>query len=241
MPFTLTMPKLSPTMEMGTIVKWYKKEGELVEAGEVLMEVATDKATVEHEVLDEGWLRKILIPEGEEAQVNRPIAIFTEEKEESIEGYQIEEPTIEEEKPVLVLAENGSEKKEEVTAAASVSAPKGAGIMQPAFVPEQPLESYEFEMPINEIGKRIKASPLARRLAKEEGLDLTTVKGTGPGHRIMVDDLDRAQKSGIAAFGHREIPKVKPGSYEEEKMSPMRRVIAQRLQEAKTFIPHFFM
>src|ERR1700722_20288254 len=90
MPFTLTMPKLSPTMEEGTIVKWRKKEGEFVKAGEVLFEVATDKATVEHSALDEGWLRKILIKEGVSAIVNQAVAIFTEKKEESIEGYKPE-------------------------------------------------------------------------------------------------------------------------------------------------------
>src|SRR5579862_9036989 len=90
MPFTLTMPKLSPTMEEGTITKWRKQEGEFVKAGDVVIEVATDKATVEHSALDEGWMRKILIKEGQTAIVNQPIAIFTEKRDESIEGYQPE-------------------------------------------------------------------------------------------------------------------------------------------------------
>lgn len=90
MPFTLTMPKLSPTMEEGTIAKWRKKEGDYVKAGDVLLEVSTDKATVEHSALDAGFLRQILIPEGQSAIVNQAIAIFTEKKEESIEGYQPE-------------------------------------------------------------------------------------------------------------------------------------------------------
>lgn len=90
MPFTLTMPKLSPTMEGGTITKWKKKEGDFVKAGDVLFEVATDKATVEHNALDEGWLKKILIQEGQEAIVNQAVAIFTEGKDESIEGYKPE-------------------------------------------------------------------------------------------------------------------------------------------------------
>jgi len=93
MPFTMTMPKLSPTMEEGTIAKWHVKENDHVNAGDVLMEVATDKATVEHSALDEGYLRKILISEGGSASVNQPIAIFTEEKDESIEGYQPEGET----------------------------------------------------------------------------------------------------------------------------------------------------
>src|SRR5579863_6502672 len=90
MPFTLTMPKLSPTMEEGTIAKWRKKEGDFVKTGEVILEIATDKATVEHAALDAGYLRKIIIKEGESAIVNQPIGIFTEKKEESIEGYKPE-------------------------------------------------------------------------------------------------------------------------------------------------------
>jgi pyruvate dehydrogenase E2 component (dihydrolipoamide acetyltransferase) len=87
MPFTVTMPKLSPTMESGTIQQWLKKVGDKVEAGDVLMEVATDKATVEHSALDEGYLRAIIVPEGQEVAVNAPIAIFTETADESIEGF----------------------------------------------------------------------------------------------------------------------------------------------------------
>jgi pyruvate dehydrogenase E2 component (dihydrolipoamide acetyltransferase) len=89
MPFTLTMPKLSPTMEEGTLVKWHKQEGDFVESGDVLFEVATDKATVEYSAIDAGWLRKILVQEGKDAVLNQPIAVFTEEKDESLEGYQI--------------------------------------------------------------------------------------------------------------------------------------------------------
>src|SRR5436853_7199438 len=88
MPFTLTMPKLSPTMEEGTIAKWHKKEGEFVQGGDLLLEVATDKATVEYNALDEGWLRQILVRNGQTAVVNQPIAVFTAEEKESLEGYQ---------------------------------------------------------------------------------------------------------------------------------------------------------
>lgn len=88
MPFTLTMPKLSPTMEEGTIAKWHKQEGDFVEAGDVLFEVTTDKATVEYNALDKGYLRKIIIQENQDATVNEALAIFTEKKDESIEGYQ---------------------------------------------------------------------------------------------------------------------------------------------------------
>ncbi len=89
MPSTLTMPKLSPTMESGVIAKWHKKVGDTIKPGDVLFEVNTDKATVEHEALDEGILRKILVNEGDEANVNDPIAIVTETADESIEGYEV--------------------------------------------------------------------------------------------------------------------------------------------------------
>ncbi len=90
MPFTVTMPKLTPTMEEGTIVKWHSKEGDKLEVGAVLLEVATDKATVEYNVLDEGFLRKILVPEGTVAKVNQAVAICTASMDESIEGYAVD-------------------------------------------------------------------------------------------------------------------------------------------------------
>lgn len=237
MPFTLTMPKLSPTMDEGTIVKWHKSVGDQVEAGDVLLEVATDKATVEYNALDSGWLRKILISDGKQAIVNQAIAIFTEDKKESIEGYQ---PTgiapATEQKPAEAKA---VKTKEEAIAEAPKA--KSAALMQPAFVPEAPLQQYEFLSPSEQADKRIKASPLAKKLAKERGLDLSTLKGSGPGNRIVKEDLERAQPAGTVAFGHRESPTVAPGTYEEETMSPMRKVIGQRLQESKSFIPHFYV
>ncbi len=235
MPFTFTMPKLSPTMESGTLVKWHKKEGEYVESGDLIIEVATDKATVEHNALDSGWLKKIVVPEGDEAEVNQAIAVFTEEENESIEGYEPEGVAVEEEVPV--------ETDEEVPAKVK-AAPKttsSAGMLQPAFVPEEPLSNYRFEMPSESISNRVKASPLAKKLAKDRGLDLSTVKGSGPGGRIVSEDLALAQPSGAVVFGKRSYPIEVPGAYEEEKMTPMRQVIGQRLQEAKTFIPHFYV
>lgn len=232
MPFTLTMPKLSPTMEFGNIVKWHKKEGDFVEAGDLLIEVATDKATVEHNALDPGYLRQIIAKEGDEVQVNQAIAIFTETKDESIKDYK---PEGIEEKAAPVAEEKKAEKPKEKAVEKAASMPAAT------FVPEAPLDEYEFEVPSEAIEGRIKASPLARKLAKEQGLDITTVKGTGPGGRIVKEDLDKAQKTGLAVFGTRERPIDKPGSYEEEKLSPMRQVIARRLQEAKTFIPHFYV
>ncbi len=230
MPFTLTMPKLSPTMEEGTIAKWRKKEGDLVKVGEVVFEIATDKATVEHSVLDAGYLRKIIVKEGESAVVNQPVGIFTEKKDESIEGYKPEGAAPKEAAPAAV-------KKAENTA--PTPAASSASMAQPTFAPEPPLKNYEF--PPAAAPSHIPASPLAKKIAKEKGIDLSTVKGSGPGHRVVSSDLDLGQPDLPVTFGRHERPKVAPGTYEEEKMSPMRKVIAQRLQAAKAFIPHFYV
>lgn len=239
MPFTLTMPKMSPTMVEGTIVKWHKKEGEYIEADELLLEVATDKATVEYNALDSGWIRSILVKDGQEAIVNQPIAILTEEKDESIENYKPEGlvPSVAPaaEQPAGEEAKSGKEAApvQQQTAAAVVA-------RQPSFTPEPPLKQTEFWRP-DQDQSRIKASPLAKKLAKEKGLDLSTVKGTGPGNRIVSEDLSKAQATGVAAFSRTERPSEAPGSYEEESLTPMRKVISQRLQEAKSYIPHFYV
>lgn len=236
MPFTLTMPKLSPTMEEGTIAKWHKKVGDRVEVGDLLLEAATDKATVEFNALDSGWVRKILIEDGGEAVVNQPIAIMTEDKKESIEGYK---PEGEAPKGTKPAEEKAPKSKKEAAPAAAAAAAPAASMRQASFVPEAPFENYDFPRP--EGGTRIKASPLARKLAKEKGLDLSTVKGTGPGNRIVSDDLSKAQPSGLVAFSRTARPEKAPGSYTEETLTPMRKVISQRLQDAKTFIPHFYV
>ncbi len=241
MPFTVTMPKLSPTMEEGAIAKWHKNIGDFVEAGDLLIEVSTDKATVEYNALDSGWLRKILMPEGKMASVNQPIAVFTEKKEESIEGYEPKGavPLAEAAQPAMATAQ-----KQEAKAASASPAPqaaRGTSLQQPAFMPEPPLMNYEFEQPTSALEKRIFASPLARKLAQERGLDLSTVKGTGPNQRIVSEDLERAQPAGKITFGHRIAPSIAPGAYEEETLNPMRKIIGQRLQESKSFIPHFYI
>ncbi|MCE2982928.1 MAG: pyruvate dehydrogenase complex dihydrolipoamide acetyltransferase [Parachlamydia sp.] len=235
MPFTLTMPKLSPTMEEGTIVKWHKKPGDSIQPGDLLMEIATDKATVEHQALDEGFLRKIIIEEGQSAHVNQAIAIVSESLDESIEEYQPEGEAL---KPLKKQDdERGAEQKEGV----QEEKPKAqsAALQQPDFVPEPPLENYQFAYPTERIEKRMVASPLAKKLAKEKGLDLTSIQGTGPHKRIMSRDLQKAQPA--HPFSKRNAPDTPPGSYEQVPLTPMRKVIAQRLQESKSFIPHFYV
>ncbi len=232
MPFTVTMPKLSPTMEEGMIAKWHKNVGDKVAAGDLLVEIATDKATIEYNALDEGFLRQILVEEGKGAKVNEPIAVFTEKADEALVGYQPEgiqsEPPKKEEKP--------KEEKTEEAAPAST----GPTMQQPAFIPEAPLKKYEFAFPTEEI-TRTKASPLAKKLAKEKGIDLTTIKGTGPTGRVTSKDLDLGQPETAATFARRSLPIVPPGTYEEVPLSPMRKVIAERLSAAKTFIPHIYV
>lgn len=236
MPFTLTMPKLSPTMEEGVITHWHKKEGDFVEAGDILIEVATDKATVEYEALDEGWLKKILIVQEKSARVNEAIAVFTEQEEESIEGYAPEGLLVEEEKesPPSPEAKETVQKKQPAQVV-------GAALSQPAFCPEEPLKDYQFNFLQESTEERVKASPLARKLSKEKKLDLRTVKGTGPSGRIMSHDLKLAQPDGAFAFGRQEVPGVDPGTYEEETLTPMRKAIGERLAEAKIFLPHFYV
>lgn len=195
MPFTVTMPKLSPTMETGTIAKWHKKEGDLVNAGDLLLEVSTDKATVEHTALDEGYLRKIVVPDGQDAQVNQPIAIFTESADESIDGYT----------PEGAAAVKTKTETPEIKAA--VAAPSPAK--------EQ---------------TRILASPLAKKIAKQQGIDLGNITGSGPRGRIVVKDLKQPERVSLPS-----------GTFEEIALSPMRKVISQRLLEAKTTIPHFYV
>ncbi len=230
MPFTLTMPKLSPTMEIGTLVKWHKKVGDFVRCGDVLFEVATDKATVEHSALDEGYLRRIIVEEGSEARINQPVAIFTETAGESIEGYYIEP---------IVLVQEPKPQEEIAPKTQPASQQPVKEWKQPVFSPEQPLTKYVFQSP--QEGPHILASPLARKLAKERGIDLTTVRGTGPRQRIVSNDLNLGQPKALVSFDHNMPPEIAPGSYIEETLTPMRKVIAQRLQESKTFIPHFYI
>lgn len=219
MPFTLTMPKMSPTMEQGTIVKWHKKVGEFVKADELLFEIATDKATVEYNALDSGWLRQILVKDNGEAIVNQPIAIFTEEKEESIDGYKTEGEIVEtSEQKATSLAKESSQPPQQIT---------------------------------NSSNERLKASPLARKLAKQQGLDLSSVKGSGPGGRIISRDLTNAQSvnaSNNPQQQQEQLPKEVrstytevAGTYIEEGLTPIRKIISQRLQEAKSTIPHFYV
>ena len=232
MPFTIHMPSLSPTMEEGTIVQWHKKVGDEVQVGDLLASVQTDKATVEFEANKKGVLRKILQPINTVVKVNDPIAVFSKDAKESIEGYEPE--LIRSTEPIKVEEEKEAPVKKEAKVAVA-----GSSMQSPAFVPEVPPANVEFGFPTG--SSKLRASPLAKKLAKEKGLDLSSVKGSGPSGRVTSRDLDLAQGAGMVSFGSREAPTVPAGSFEEVPLSPMRKIIGTRLQQSKTFIPHFYV
>ncbi len=226
---TLTLPKLSPTMEEGTIARWRKREGEWIAAGDILVDIATDKATIEYAALDEGWLRKRLIAEGSGATIYTPFAIVSSDPNEDIES----------ELAKLVLAppvvEQNLSENPIVDTVERIPKPRHTH----RYVPSPPVSSLP---PKNlQAGSRVKASPLAKKLAKEQQMDLSTVQGSGPGGRIVSEDLCRAQPLGIVTFGRIESPQHPAGSYLERPLSPMRKAIAERLQFSKQEIPHFYL
>ena len=237
----ILMPALSPTMEEGTLAKWLVKEGQAVKSGMIIAEIETDKATMEFEAVDEGVVGKILIAEGTGGvKVNTPIAVLLDEGED----------------------------------ASSVAAPKAAAapvaVPEPAAAPvaaEGRGEPRPTAVGPAAGGSRVFASPLARRIAKEKGLDLGAVKGSGPHGRIVRADVEGAQPGAAkpAAAVVAEAPKAAPApaavaaamptgmaaetvmkmyadrQYEEVPLDGMRRTIAARLTEAKQTIPHFYL
>ncbi len=252
MPTEILMPALSPTMEEGTLAKWLVKEGDEVSSGDLLAEIETDKATMEFEAVDEGTIGKILVEEGSEGvKVNTPIAVLLEEGESADDiGEVSAEP-----KP----AEEGSGTQpgpEQEPAAGGYSgeeaAPKSGAPASDTKAPAAPQDAD---------GKRIFASPLARRIAADKGLDLSQIKGSGPRGRIVKVDVEAAQpgkaKTGEApAKKADEAPKAAAPSgpsasqvaamyegrdYEEVTLDGMRKTIAARLTEAKQSIPHFYL
>lgn len=219
MPIQLLMPALSPTMTEGTIGRWLKKEGDQIEPGEVIAEIETDKATMEFEVVDSGILAKILIPENSHGvKVNSVIAIIAEEGEsiqDCIKAYEAgAEKTISEE-----IAKPAEEQK-----------------------PNEKSETQSIER-----GEKVFASPLAKKLAVERDLDLTTIVGSGPYGRIIKDDVLEVQNQQLASKPILAVPETSKAQQEIQEnarpaeLSIMRKVIAQRLLESKTTIPHFYL
>ncbi len=228
MPITITMPALSPTMTEGNLSRWLKKEGEKVAPGDVIAEIETDKATMEVEATDEGILAKILVPEGSEGvAVNTPIAVLLEEGEDA---SALEAVTA---APAPASAPSPAAE----TPAAPERAP-GTAAPSPA-----PTAASTPAAPAAE-GERIFASPLARRMAAQAGIDLRGVPGSGPHGRIVKADIERILAGAEAAVPTAEkAPPAPPAeaAWEEIPLSTMRKVIARRLTEAKRDIPHFYL
>ncbi len=246
MPTEILMPALSPTMEEGKLAKWLVKEGQQVKAGDIIAEIETDKATMEMEAVDEGTVGKLLVSEGTEGvKVNTPIAVLVGEGES----------------PATAVAPKPSPPRA-AAAAASPAPAKSAAPAPPAARASPAAAPVQRSAPAaNGHGERIFASPLARRLAKDAGLDLAGLAGSGPHGRIVKRDVETAVKNGGARLQPKAGTAVatKPsvpltpqpmaddkilalyekGSYEVVPHDNMRRVIAQRLTQSKQTIPHF--
>ena len=230
MPIELKMPALSPTMEEGTLAKWLVKEGDEVSSGDILAEIETDKATMEFEAVDEGKIAKILVAEGTDGvKVGQPIAILAGEGESADDAAKAA-PKSEAAPAKKAEAQPEQPKKAEPPAPKADEAPKAAP--KPSAAP--PPERRE--------GERIKASPLARRIAEDKGIDLAALKGSGPGGRIVKADLEEAPAAAAAPAGKPAAP-AEPGEipHETVKLSNMRKTIARRLTEAKQTIPHIYL
>ena len=232
MPTEILMPALSPTMEEGKLAKWLVKEGDAVASGDLLAEIETDKATMEFEAVDEGVVANILVPEGTEGvAVNTPIAVLADDGESAEDAASA--PTAE--TPAASAKSPASAPDEAAPTAAQASAPAPA----PAAAPPQ--------------GARVFASPLARRIAEQMGVDLAQVKGSGPHGRIVKSDVEGAQPGtgGTAASAAAPPPAgagadavmalYRDRAHEEVALDGMRRTIAARLTEAKQTIPHFYL
>ncbi|ARC89205.1 pyruvate dehydrogenase complex dihydrolipoamide acetyltransferase [Rhodovulum sp. MB263] len=234
----ILMPALSPTMEEGTLAKWLVKEGDTVSAGDLLAEIETDKATMEFEAVDEGTVGKILIEAGTEGvKVNTPIAVLLEEGESADDIDSAAKAPASAPSPEAPRADAGGK-----------AAPEGGSA--PAAAPPAPS---------NDHGERVFASPLARRIAAEKGLDLTAIEGSGPRGRIVRADVEKAgaqpRASQAAAAPEASAAATMPAGasadavakiyetreHEVVTLDGMRKTIAARLTEAKQTIPHFYL
>ncbi|MCR4523762.1 MULTISPECIES: pyruvate dehydrogenase complex dihydrolipoamide acetyltransferase [Bosea] len=252
MPTNILMPALSPTMEKGNLAKWLKKEGDTIKSGDIIAEIETDKATMEVEAVDEGVLAKIVVPEGTaDVAVNEIIGVIAGEGEDA--------------KSVSAPAAGGAAPAK--SDAPKAEAPKaGAADTDSGHVTGngKPLQPQSF-VAASGNASRAFASPLARRIAKDAGLDLNAIKGSGPHGRIVEKDVEAAKAGGgakaapaAAAAGapaakpaaaplasgpsDEQVKKLfEPGSYEEVPHDGMRKTIARRLTEAKQTVPHFYV
>jgi pyruvate dehydrogenase E2 component (dihydrolipoamide acetyltransferase) len=248
MPIELKMPALSPTMEEGTLAKWLVKEGDEVKSGDILAEIETDKATMEFEAVDEGTVAKILVPEGTDGvKVGAPIAILAGEGEDASAAASAA-PKADTAPPAPPKAPSPPKPDE------TPKAPPGPAAVETPPAPSAPAAPSPQPSRTRGEGERVKASPLAKRLAQAQNVDLFTLQGSGPGGRIVRADVDAAMgKSPTAApAGAPAAPAlathlVTPGPMEQAipheavKLSNIRKTIARRLTESKQQIPHIYL
>jgi pyruvate dehydrogenase E2 component (dihydrolipoamide acetyltransferase) len=253
MPTNILMPALSPTMEKGNLAKWLKKEGDQIKSGDVIAEIETDKATMEVEAVDEGVLAKIVVPEGTaDVPVNDIIAVIAGEGEDvkEVGKGDFSQPAA---KPADDKSE--AETAKQVEKAPAPASTNGSG----QAAPHQAAPASQPQAQTNGAG-RVFASPLARRMARDGGLDLAAIQGSGPHGRVIERDVKAALEGGTAkkapaAQPGAPAPKLapagmsdeivkkmfEPGSFEEVPHDGMRKTIARRLTEAKQTIPHFYL
>jgi len=237
----ILMPALSPTMKEGKITRWLKKEGDKISSGEAVAEVETDKSNLEVEAYEDGYLLKIVVPENESAPVGAPIGYLGEK------GEKVEAPA-QQPKPVAAAPAPAAPAPRPSTpapaAAQKTSAPAPA-TPRPQAGPAQVVPfRREGDRRAEEEG-RLRASPLAKRIAEERGLDLAALQGSGPQGRIIKRDIEEALTHGAAVPRLAPSPGV-PLSVERREpqvvpISSMRRVIAQRLADVKPGVPHFYL
>lgn len=250
----IEMPKLSDTMTEGTLVKWRKKKGEKVEAGDIIAEVETDKATMEMEAFDEGILTEILISEGQKVAVGQRMALLLDPGEKPPEGGGAGSGAGAAPAAAKAGAESGKAENREA-APALAGAPSGGKTA--AGAPAQQADGGGHAAPA---GGRIKASPLAKKIALQKGIDLSQLKGSGPGGRIVQNDVLSApaggapagpagrspqqapQQAAAPASAPAAIPAMPAGEGDQRiALTGMRRTIADRLLASKTQLPHFYL
>jgi pyruvate dehydrogenase E2 component (dihydrolipoamide acetyltransferase) len=241
----IQMPKLSDTMTEGTLVAWKKKKGDEVSAGEVLAEIETDKATMEWESPEDGTLTEIYVEEGGKVNVGDKIAFIGAEGEEAPKEEEQEKEKEEKEEKPTAKEEQKKEEEPKKAEQPKEEKPKTEEKKEKKAAPPKAEKKAEPEKPAPKIEKgeeaRVKASPVARRIAAELGVDLSSVKGTGPEGRVTESDVRAAGKSKPAPSTVKVPAAVKAGESARIQLSGMRRVIAQRLVESLGPVPHFYL
>jgi len=227
----ITMPKLSDTMTEGVVVRWHKKKGDVVATGDVLAEIETDKATMEMEAFDDGVLKEIYVPEGQKVLVGERIALIGNDHESASAPVQ----KVDALPKRIVSQDKGPARKPKPDEIQHVH--KTASVEE-GYSQAVPKKSDPAAAEVAK-GVRVKASPLARKTATQMSVDLARIEGSGPGGRIIQEDVFTAAKA--KASGPVPVRTMPETESELIPLSPMRRVIAQRMVESKTTTPHFYL